>query len=196
MIFEGTSFLFKITYFVTAMLPAYILFSLQIKMQTNKVSDTLIYFILGIFLVLSVLSLAFLKWLLLKRGKEKNGHNKRILINRKNQIAKKNGDVVAFFMGIILPSVLVFQDELLITLIVFIILQILIFTLTIRGSSVFPNILLIFFGMDIYELEDGNYILTIDKKLRISDKPNLYTRLGDSADCNTYLIAEENENDI
>lgn len=49
MIFEGTSFLFKITYFVTAMLPAYILFSLQIKMQTNKVSDTLIYFILGIF---------------------------------------------------------------------------------------------------------------------------------------------------
>ncbi|EAE7690295.1 hypothetical protein B6S74_14935, partial [Listeria monocytogenes] len=170
--------------------------SLQIKMQTNKVSDTLIYFILGIFLVLSVLSLAFLKWLLLKRGREKNGHNKRILINRTNQIAKKNGDVVAFFMGIILPSVLVFQDELLITLIVFIILQILIFTLTIRGSSVFPNILLIFFGMDIYELEDGNYILTIDKKLRISDKPNLYTRLGDSTDCNTYLIAEENENDI
>ncbi|EAD2556836.1 hypothetical protein Y190_04280 [Listeria monocytogenes] len=196
MIFEGTSFLFKITYFVTAMLPAYILFSLQIKMQTNKVSDTVIYFILGIFLVLSVLSLAFLKGLLLKRGREKNGHNKRILINRTNQIAKKNGDVVAFFMGSILPSVLVFQDELLITLIVFIILQILIFTLTIRASSVFPNILLIFFGMDIYELEDGNYILTIDKKLRIFDKPNLYTRLGDSGDCNTYLIAEENENDI
>ncbi|HHT6591831.1 TPA: hypothetical protein ACSZIT_14655, partial [Listeria monocytogenes] len=76
MIFKGTSFFFKIIFFVTGILPAYILFSLQIKMQTNKVSDTLIYFILGIFLVLSVLSLAFLKWLLLKRGREKNGHNK------------------------------------------------------------------------------------------------------------------------
>ncbi|WP_228474669.1 hypothetical protein [Listeria welshimeri] len=188
--------MFKATYFVTAMTPAYILFILQIKMQINKVSDILIYSILGVFLFLSVLSLIFLKWLMIKRGKEKDGYNKKILINRTNKIAKKNGDVVAFFMGIILPSVLVFQDELLITLIVFIILQILIFTLTIRGSSVFPNILLIFFGMDIYELKDGNYILTIDKKLRISDKPNLYTRLGDSADCNTYLIAEENENDI
>ncbi|WP_223201617.1 hypothetical protein [Listeria monocytogenes] len=75
MIFEGTSFLFKITYFVTAMLPAYILFSLQIKMQTNKVSDTLIYFILGIFLVLSVLSLAFFK-----NGSYLRGEERRMVI--------------------------------------------------------------------------------------------------------------------
>ncbi|MBC1637206.1 hypothetical protein HB951_13720, partial [Listeria welshimeri] len=99
------------------MTPAYILFILQIKMQINKVSDTLIYSILGVFLFLSVLSLIFLKWLMIKRGKEKDGYNKKILINRTNKIAKKNGDVVAFFKGIILPSVLVFQDELLITLI-------------------------------------------------------------------------------
>ncbi|WP_233723936.1 hypothetical protein [Listeria ivanovii] len=89
---------------------------------------------------------------------------------QKKQITKKNGDVVAFLTGTILSSVLVFQDELLVTLAIFISLQILIFMLTIRSSSVFPNVLLIFFCMDIYELEDGNYILTIDKKLRVSGK--------------------------
>ncbi|EAE8661909.1 hypothetical protein BR095_13855, partial [Listeria monocytogenes] len=108
-------------------------------------------------------------------------------------IIKKNGDVLAFLMGTIIPSILIIEEHLIETLVVFISLQFLIFILTTRSSTVFPNILLILVGVNIYELDDGKYILVLGETLNISKKSRLLVSLGDSEFCNTYLIAEEND---
>ncbi|WP_185346758.1 MULTISPECIES: hypothetical protein [Listeria] len=191
-IFEGTSFRFKFTYFITAMAPAYILFGLQVQMQQKAGDDATSYWVIGTFLLISVCMLFCLKKLLNKRYKEKSGLNLKLTIKNKRQIVKKNGDVVAFLMGTILPSVLVIDGHTKETLVIFVILQVLIFILTTRSSNVFPNIVLMLAKVDIYELDDGKYILTLNERLKTSESSTMIVSLGDSEFCNTYLIAEEN----
>lgn len=176
------------------MAPAYFLFGLQLQMQNKEISNTIVYWIIGVFLLVMVCILIFLKRILDKRYKGKSGHNINLSITSRKQIIKKNGDVVAFLMGTILPSVLIIEEHLKETLVIFIILQGLIFILTSRSSNVFPNILLMLVGVDIYELNNGKYILTLSKTLKPGKKPKLLVSLGDSELCNTYLITGENEN--
>ncbi|EAA0018713.1 hypothetical protein J3055_001385 [Listeria monocytogenes] len=175
------------------MLPVYLLFGFQVKVEVKGTNGILIYLFLASFLIITISMMLFLKKNLNKRYKDKSGVNLFLTINRNERIIKKNGDILAFLMGTIIPSILIIEEHLIETLVVFISLQFLIFILTTRSSTVFPNILLILVGVNIYELDDGKYILVLGETLNISKKSRLFVSLGDSEFCNTYLIAEEND---
>ncbi|EIO1318644.1 hypothetical protein LOT12_001100 [Listeria innocua] len=175
------------------MLPVYLLFGFQVKMEVKGTNEILIHLFLVGFLIIAISMMLFLKKNLNKRYRDKSGVNLYLSIDRNGKIIKKNGDILAFLMGTILPSILIIEEHLVETLVIFISLHFLIFILTTRSSTVFPNIFLILVGVNIYELDDGKYVLALGETLNNSKKASLFVSLGDSEFCNTYLIAEENE---
>ena len=178
--FDGTSWKFRILYFLTSMTPAYLLFIFtQIKFD--------ILLLLGLFLIMISLSIV-LKRLIEKRGNQ-GVRNPRYLVSK---IESKNGEIPSFLLGVILPSVISGTEEFIINLIIFITLQVCIFVLMIKSSSILPNVFLIFLGLNIFEMDDGKYIFSFRKRLIDSgDEYISITRLGDSNTCNTYVRKRE-----
>ncbi|ECB9663811.1 hypothetical protein FL880_08375, partial [Listeria monocytogenes] len=117
------------------MLPVYLLFGFQVKVEVKGTNGILIYLFLASFLIITISMMLFLKKNLNKRYKDKSGVNLFLTINRNERIIKKNGDVLAFLMGTIIPSILIIEEHLIETLVVFISLQFLIFILTTRSST-------------------------------------------------------------
>lgn len=168
--FYGTKFFYKFLYFITAMAPAYFLFLLQIDDKFDQPFDiTLfkidfnVYIWCGvIFLLLLMLSLG-LKSLLIKQYK--NPSTDQILNNEKDRfkssnLEERNGSVISFLLGNILPAVLILEENLLVAILTFIIIQILIYTLIMKSTDIFPNIFLIMWGIDLCKTEGGDYVFT------------------------------------
>lgn len=168
--FYGTKFFYKFLYFITAMAPAYFLFLLQIDDKFDQPFDiTLfkidfnVYIWCGvIFLLLLMLSLG-LKSLLIKQYK--NPSTDQVLNNEKDRfkssnLEERNGSVISFLLGNILPAVLILEENLLVAILTFIIIQILIYTLIMKSTDIFPNIFLIMWGIDLCKTEGGDYVFT------------------------------------
>lgn len=168
--FYGTKFFYKFLYFITAMAPAYFLFLLQIDDKFDQPFDiTLfkidfnVYIWCGvIFLLLLMLSLG-LKSLLIKQYK--NPSTDQVLNNEKDRfkssnLKERNGSVISFLLGNILPAVLILEENLLVAILTFIIIQILIYTLIMKSTDIFPNIFLIMWGIDLCKTEGGDYVFT------------------------------------
>lgn len=174
--FDGTSPLFKILYFFTAMAPAYFLF-----IFTQAKLDVLTS--LGLFLI-TISCTIVLKIMIEKRADEGIKTPKYTV----PKIEKKNGEIPSFLLGVILPSVIGGADKFIINLTIFIVLQLCLFLLMMKSSSVFPNVLLILVGLNIFEMDDGKYIFSFRKKLVDVDETIIsITVLGDSNTCNTYV---------
>lgn len=170
--FYGTRFIYNLLYFVTAMSPAYFLFLLQVNDKFNKPFDKKIIGIdfniytwcLVLFLSLSVIAF-ILKWLL--KVQFKKGLGTPVLSNKLDKfssynIEETNGSVVSFLLGNIIPVVLIMENSIKEAIVVFLLLQVIIFILTVKSSEVFPNIVLIILGIDICKTKDGNYLLTLN----------------------------------
>ncbi|WP_249027487.1 hypothetical protein [Staphylococcus muscae] len=141
-IFYGTRFFYKFLYFITAMTPAYFLFLLQIDDKFQHPFDTTIlkmkldvYWWCGIlFLILFILAL-FLKWLIINQYKTPS--TDRVLNNKKekfklNNLEEINGSIISFLLGNVLPAVLIIESNLLVAILIFIIIQILIYILIMK----------------------------------------------------------------
>lgn len=174
--FDGTSWKFRILYFLTSMAPAYFLF-----IFTQSKLDILVS--LGLFLIMISLSLILKKWI---EKRESQGVRKpRYFVSK---IESKNGDISSFLLGVILPSVISGTENFIVDLAIFITLQVCLFVLMIKSSSILPNVFLILLGLNIFEMEDGKFILSFRKRLIDSgDEYISITRLGDSNTCNTYI---------
>lgn len=178
--FDGTSWKFRILYFLTSMAPAYFLF-----IFTQSRLDILVS--LGLLLVMISLSLVLKKWIE-KRGNQ--GVRKPDYFVTK--IESKNGEMPSFLLGVILPSVISGTENFVTNLAIFIILQVCLFVLMIKSSSILPNVFLILLGLNIFEMEDGKFIFSFRKRLTDSDDEYIsITRLGDSNTCNTYIRKKE-----
>ncbi|EMC49358.1 hypothetical protein [Streptococcus mutans] len=176
--FEGTSFIFKILYFLTAMMPAYMLFCAQSNLYLWILPTVILFMSIGIGLLL--------KFSLQNRAQKNLGVG--ISNYTVGVVNSKNGDITAFLLGVIIPSVISLSDDLTIKVIGFLILQILLFILMIKSSSIFPNILMLLLGMNIFELDDGKYIIAFTSQLasKQDNKINI-RRMGDSEFCSTYI---------
>ncbi|HHF7032423.1 hypothetical protein [Streptococcus mutans] len=176
--FEGTSFIFKILYFLTAMMPAYILFCAQ---------SNLYLWISPIIIFIASVGIGFLlKSSLRDRAQKRLGVG--ISDYAVGVVNSKNGDITSFLLGVVIPSVISLSDTLSVKIIGFLVLQLLLFILMIKSSSIFPNILMLLLGMNIFELDDGKYIVAFSSQLasKQDNKVNI-RRMGDSEFCSTYI---------
>lgn len=71
------------------MLPVYLLFGFQVKMEVKGTNGILIYLFLAGFLIITISMMLFLKKNLNKRYKDKSGVNLFLTINRNERIIKK-----------------------------------------------------------------------------------------------------------
>lgn len=180
--FEGTTFLFKLLYFFTAMVPAYILFHFQNHQDYLAVVG---------FILIGVAIGIKLKMMLQNRANKKQG----VGDNRYKlpEIININGDITSFLLGVIIPSVIDISDTWRDKMMIFLGCQLLLFILMTRSSSIFSNVILILLGTNIFEMENGDYIISLSSHLaKKTDHFVSVRRLGDSEFCNTY-IKEENE---
>ena len=151
--FDGTSWLFKILYFLTAMSPAYFLFIFT-QVKLGVIGS------IGLFLIISLCTIP-LK-IMIEKSADEGVKTPKYEVTK---IETKNGEIPSFLLGVILPSVIGGADNFIMNLIIFIVLQLCLFILMIKSSSILPNVLLIFMGLNIFEMEDGKYIFSSRKKL-------------------------------
>lgn len=145
--FEGTSVVFKILYFLTAMCPAYLLFFLQLNTGNGRYVNYLlmiitiaIEFLLGLFLLY-----------LVKKRKNKGVIKKEII-----DISNKNGDIITYIFGVIVPSVMQpNSNELTEYIIVFLVVQFTSYIIIMKSTSILPNVVLLLMGVNIYLLNSG-----------------------------------------
>lgn len=186
--FDGTSLFFRLMYFFTAVTPASIMLSLQLKFDA---SDRLVNY--GISLLILDVSVAIalkLKAMLINRvevGVQKTDFSVKVVA--------RNGDVVTFLFGVIIPSVLLPEGaENVEKVVIFSVVQLLVYIISIRTTSILPNVLLMILGVDIYQLSSGSYVFSIGSKIGKKHKDIIITRLGDDVDNETYIFDSGDDN--
>lgn len=169
--FYGTRFPYKLLYFVTAMSPAYFLFLLQLNHKFNgeiefmiKKQNVNVYHLCCILFLLIISLSLILKFLINRQFKKGRGY---LLLNNelgefdRRQIDDSNGNIISFLLGTIIPAVLIIETSLIEAVIVFVILQVIIFILVNKSNEIFPNIMLIILGIDICKMASGKYLLIL-----------------------------------
>lgn len=175
--FEKTNLIFKFTYFLGSITPAIILFSISLGVSIKIVICELI---------IGIVSTLILRRILNGISKSDSGTTKLI---HEAILEEKNGDVLALIFGIIIPSVIIPDNLSVIGKIsFFLIIQCVIYFLMVRSSSIFPNVLLILFGVNTYRLTDGTYLIDPNKSVNHKKVSLWAKRIGSSSINNTYVI--------
>lgn len=160
------------------MSPAYFLFLLQIDDKFEQPFDygwtfkftTIhlnIYWWCGLlFFIILFLSL-LLRGLLIRQYT--NSSTDQILPTEKDSfkegnLEERNGNVISFLLGNILPAVLIIESDLYLSILVFITMQILIYVLIMRSTDIFPNINLIILGINLCKTSNNKYVFTFKSK--------------------------------
>ena len=194
--FYGTRFSYNLLYFLTAMSPAYFLFLLQINEKFNQPFDKRIFGInfniytwcFVLFLLLTIMAFILKKLLKVQFTK---GIGTPVLTNEiykfsKSNIEENNGSVISFLLGNIIPVVLIMENSIKEAIFVFVLLQVIIYILTIKSSEIFPNIVLVILGVDICKNKEGNYIFILNGEDESLE--NVY-QLGDAGKSRVYITA-------
>lgn len=171
------------------MMPAYILFTVQLYLKKH-ITIFQLNMILIVLVLISLLMGWLIKFIITNRYFEEGGSEIEKLISKRSQVSGKNSDVIAFFIGIIVPSVIIFESSLVFTLLIFILLQLIVFFLMSNSHSIFPNILMMALRMNMYTLYEGLFVLTINGKLKLSRDKIKLVRIGDSEICHTYIYIQ------
>ncbi|MBC1435905.1 hypothetical protein HB848_11205 [Listeria rocourtiae] len=187
--FIGVRMYVKIFYFITSMMPAYILFTIQIYFSYSPFSEKFLYLIVVSLFGIALIMGKSLELLLRKRVKMGSGYKN--VGFRRISIKNRNSDVTSFLLGTILPSVILIDGSYLSSLFIFISLQLVLYKLVMRSSSIFPNVVLIMSKVDVCELENGNYIIS-SARFDNDERDGCY-KLGDSKDCNVYVLSRKKE---
>ncbi|MGG0293729.1 antibiotic resistance protein VanZ [Bacillus pacificus] len=194
--FYGTRFSYNLLYFLTAMSPAYFLFLLQVNQKFNNpfnkkifgISFNVYIWCLILFFILTIMAVILRALLKLQF---KQGLGTPVLRNElykfsKANIEESNGSVISFLLGNIIPVVLIMENSIKEATVVFILLQVIVFILTVKSSEIFPNIVLIILGLDICKTKDGNYLFIFNGE---DNNPERVYQLGDAGKSKLYITA-------
>ena len=101
----------------------------------------------------------------------KQGTNEQVIKNKEQfnfgNIQQKNGNVISFLLGNIFPSVIIIENNIIICVIFFIVLQFLIFKVVMNSTDIFPNVILILCRVDIIQtvlLQSWIYSIILTKR--------------------------------
>ena len=189
-LFFGTKRHFKILYYITAMSPAYLLFSLQL-FEFNDVgvySNSQYKFP---WLTILILILSFLLTYIIKSNliySTRLGENTYSIDFNVDRTIQINGNVVSFFAGVILPVIFYMKESVVISILVFIGIQIMVYVLVSKSDTIFPNILLLLVGLNIYTLESGKYLISNLSVYELSKVRIDTERVGDNSNLLSYVI--------
>lgn len=187
--FFGTKCLFKILYYITAMSPAYLLFSLQL-FEHNDIGVYIIDAYKVPLVTILILILSLVLTFLVKRNliySTKSEENSYSVDFNTDQIVQINGNVVSFFAGVILPVIFYMKESILISISVFIGIQIMVYILVSKSDTIFPNILLLLFGLNIYTLNNGKFLIS---NLSVNELNKIKidaVRMGDNSNLLAYV---------
>ncbi|KXT92275.1 MULTISPECIES: hypothetical protein [Streptococcus] len=177
--FFGTNFLFKICYFWTAMLPAYIIILLKkhdelkcLSLNFFNISISIEAILLPVFIIFTLFSLFYLLCKI-KRTEEKKTGQLEITINfnvekDKNDTVDNYGfytvnpNLMEYLLSIVVTSGITSLDlsqSLYIQLFIFVVVQILLLLYVLNSSDPIPNLLLVICRKDIVSVEDKLFII-------------------------------------
>lgn len=194
--FYGTKLWYKGLYFLTAMSPAYILFILQIHDSFKNKKGNLEFFkweinfniycmcavVLFFFLILAFI----LKRSLIRQYKKGLSDRHLGTLNqfKENNLAEENGNITTFLLGAIIPAVLIVDGNLYAAIVIFILLQFIIYKLIMRSTDLFPNVLLVILGINLCKTIDNNYVFTF--KSKDYESPKVYI-IGDPSKSRMHI---------
>lgn len=174
---NNNTLIFRILYFITSMSPAYILMAVK-YVDLNWLADRLhcpllsnIYLSKLIAMSACAIICFLLAYFFKKKLDDIGGQRVSISYHHLN-INTKNGDMVSFLIGIILPTFINIDDSWFINILLFILLQLLIYKLMTKSSFIFPNILLILIGYSLIQI-DNRWILLKEQFLNKDGKAKL-----------------------
>lgn len=145
--FRDTKFIFRIIYFITAMIPSLLIFfvlnynsmkSYILSLKNSHIVITILLLILIIFIICTIN-------VIYQCHRYKN---RTIVIKH---VIDVNDKTISLLTGIILPTVVSSTNNLFINFITYFCMLIITYKLMVRSSNSFPNLLLILLGYDLYK---------------------------------------------
>lgn len=191
--FFGTRHWFKFLYFITAMSPAYILYSLHLYAHNEiEVFNFSIYRIpiltVGLLLVFVLLVIILKKILKVVTKDNENPHDINGVYTK---IIDQNGNSIVFLLSVIIPSVIYIEASIIINIIIFFFIQYMLFILMNNSTILFPNILLIIFGIHTFKLKDGKYLISDQAFMKSDANIIKATSIGDHSNTLCFVKGRE-----
>lgn len=194
--FYGTRLFYKLSYFITAMSPTYVLFLLQLNSKfENEVYINIFKFelnayeILFIIILIMLLIAIFLKFIIQRQLKFGRGNTMTITEMRdfeKEYIEEYNGNILSFLLGTVIPAVLIIETSIKEAIMVFLVIQIIMFILISRSSEIFPNLMLIILGIDLCKMINGKYLLLLNQE---DDQKRKVIQLGNPSKSKLFVTS-------
>lgn len=188
--FQHTSWTFKILYYITSMAPAILLFTLKLMyLNFNQRSYdhlTILGVVLSLFILISSLA-SMLIYRMKKNYQNRNYYDKDSFSSDK--VSAVNGDPVSFLISNI-TSVFLVQGQVLPSIITYLVINLMIFTMMIKTYNIQPNLFLTLGGIDIIKTKNNQFLIVLNQDESESDR--IY-RVMPEEDGRLHIVGEIDE---
>lgn len=166
--FQHTSWTFKILYYITSMAPAIMLFTLKLMYlnfdQRSYDHLTILGVVLGLFTLIS--SLASMLIYRMKKNYQNRNYYDQDYYDKdsfsSDKVSAINGDPVSFLISNI-TSVFLVQEQVLPSIITYIVINLMIFTMMIKTYNIQPNLFLTLGGIDIIKTKSNQFLIVLNQ---------------------------------
>lgn len=173
--FQHTSWTFKILYYITSMAPAILLFTLKLMyLNFNQRSYdhlTILGVVLSLFILIS--SLASMLIYRMKKNYQNRNYYDQDYYDKdsfsSDKVSAVNGDPVSFLISNI-TSVFLVQEQVLPSIITYLVINLMIFTMMIKTYNIQPNLFLTLGGIDIIKTKSNQFLIVLNQDESESDR--------------------------
>ncbi len=193
--FQHTSWTFKILYYITSMAPAILLFTLKLMyLNFNQRSYdhlTILGVVLSLFILIS--SLASMLIYRMKKNYQNRNYYDQDYYDKdsfsSDKVSAVNGDPVSFLISNI-TSVFLVQGQVLPSIITYLVINLMIFTMMIKTYNIQPNLFLTLGGIDIIKTKSNQFLIVLNQDESESDR--IY-RVMPEEDGRLHIVGEIDE---
>lgn len=193
--FQHTSWTFKILYYITSMAPAILLFTLKLMyLNFNQRSYdhlTILGVVLSLFILIS--SLASMLIYRMKKNYQNRNYYDQDYYDKdsfsSDKVSAVNGDPVSFLISNI-TSVFLVQGQVLPSIITYLVINLMIFTMMVKTYNIQPNLFLTLGGIDIIKTKSNQFLIVLNQDESESDR--IY-RVMPEEDGRLHIVGEIDE---
>lgn len=193
--FQHTSWTFKILYYITSMAPAILLFTLKLMyLNFNQRSYdhlTILGVVLSLFILIS--SLASMLIYRMKKNYQNRNYYDQDYYDKdsfsSDKVSAVNGDPVSFLISNI-TSVFLVQGQVLPSIITYLVINLMIFTMMVKTYNIQPNLFLTLGGIDIIKTKNNQFLIVLNQDESESDR--IY-RVMPEEDGRLHIVGEIDE---
>lgn len=206
--FKNIKLSFTLSYFLTAMYPAYAIFLLKQSMLLNRDSlsifplefqEIILNYIANRYIFIAVAQIILLiitlgiGYCIKKKIQNADGQQQNYTVSSAElRDYSTNSGIVPFLLGIILPTIVDVGENAIVGFLLFILLQLLVFVLMCRSDDIFLNaILIIVFNVNILFKDNNYYFYIVKTYMQSPTELNVVSFNGNS---NIYILYSKGEN--